>query len=197
MCASEKNPLRCPGCDRPYRLGHEKCMWCGVELPDEGALELEPDCPACGARMERQSDGEIQLFSCAECGGVWLSLPALKRFERLYEQVSPIQPVGQAPQRTGGTEGLGEFVQQKQYRRCPICSAEMARRRYQRVAHFVIDECMAHGMWFDPGEFEMAVAFLSQGGMKRSQAAEGRFKPSLGGFADVQATIESFMRMRY
>lgn len=172
-------------------------MWCGVEMPPEGALELEPECPACGTKLERQSDGDIHIFCCQKCFGVWLSLPALKRFERLYEQVSPIQPVGQAPQPTASIRGLGEFGQKKQYRKCPICSREMARRRYQRVANFVIDECMAHGVWFDPGEFEMAVAFLSQGGLKRSQEAEGRFRPSLGGFADLQATIDSFMGMRY
>jgi hypothetical protein len=74
---------------------------------------------------------------------------------------------------------------------------QMARRRYQRVADFVVDQCMAHGVWFDPGEFDMAVEFLSRGGLERGRKAEGRFRPSLGGFAALQLDIERFHRMYY
>lgn len=195
MSPKKPDALVCPHCKRPYQFGREKCVWCGGALPADATADFAPDCPSCGTALEAQEDGDIRVFACPKCWGLWMSLDTLKRFERLYEGVSPLQPVGQTPQKAAGRDGLAGFNHRHQVRACPVCRKEMARRRYQRVSNFVIDECMAHGMWFDPGEFEMAVEFLSQGGLDRSKAAEGRFQPSLGGFAALKESIDQFNRM--
>ena len=137
------------------------------------------------------------MQACPQCWGVWLSLPAIKGFERLYEKVTPIRPLAieGAPKPTAHVDGLPDFNQRNSYRRCPVCEQEMARRRYHRISNFVIDRCMAHGIWFDPGEFEMAVEFLRQGGLEKGKQAEEQFETSLGGYAALQNTISQFRSM--
>jgi Zn-finger nucleic acid-binding protein len=189
--------LLCPHCSRPYRLGGEKCIWCGGALPADVTPEILPHCPACTSPLEARNDSGLLMFPCPTCWGIWLSLPALKAFERLYEQIRPLKPAGggkTAPP-LARADGLADFSTRQRYRSCPLCGDQMARRRYQRVADFVVDQCMAHGVWFDPGEFDMAVEFLSRGGLERGRKAEARFRPSLGGFAELQLDIERFYRM--
>ncbi len=137
------------------------------------------------------------MHTCPQCWGVWVSLEAIKGFERLYEKVTPIRPLAakEAPKPRSHIEGLADFKQPQSYRRCPVCKKEMARRRYHRISNFVIDRCMAHGIWFDPGEFEMAVEFLRQGGLERGRQADEQIETSLGGYAALQETISRFRSM--
>lgn len=197
MSASRDNGLLCPQCRRPYRFGAESCVWCGRDLPAEPTAALSPNCPACQAPLEAQANEDFLLYACPQCWGVWLSLPALKGFERLYEKVTPIAPLAAQPAAApaGHVDGIREFREPQSYRRCPLCRNEMARRRYQRVSNFVVDRCLAHGVWFDPGEFEMAIDFLGKGGLERSRRAEGRFESSMGGYAELLHTIDRFRTM--
>lgn len=197
MCASKEKGLVCPNCDRPYQFGREKCVWCGGALPEDPTHAVAPDCPACRAPLETQAGEDFLMYACSQCWGVWLSLPALKGFERLYEKVTPIRPLGEvnAPRPQRHVKGLQDFNARPSYRRCPVCKNEMARRRYRRISNFVIDRCMAHGVWFDPGEFDMAIEFLGRGGLEKSREAESQFEPSLGGYAELMHTIDRFRTM--
>lgn len=174
-------------------------MWCGEALPAEPAAGIAIHCPACQAPLDSQEGEDFVMHACSQCWGVWLSLPALKGFERLYEKVTPIRPLAAAdtPRPQGHVEGLKDFRDRQSYRRCPLCRKEMARRRYRHISNFVIDRCMAHGVWFDPGEFDMAIDFLSRGGLEKSREAESRFEPSLGGYAELIHTIDRFRAMYY
>jgi Zn-finger nucleic acid-binding protein len=189
----------CPHCQRPYQFGRENCSWCGHSLPADPTDDVEARCPACQEILEVQTDQEIPMHTCPQCWGVWLSLTVIKGFERLYEKVTPIRPLAAegSPTPQGHVEGLREFNQRQAYRRCPVCRQEMARRRYHRVSNFVVDRCMAHGIWFDPGEFDMAVEFLRQGGLERGRRADEQIETSLGGYAALQETIGRFRTMYY
>lgn len=48
------------------------------------------------------------------------------------------------------------------YLQCPSCDGPMARHNFRRVSGITVDQCPGHGVWFDAGELNDAVAYLRE-----------------------------------
>jgi Zn-finger nucleic acid-binding protein len=47
-------------------------------------------------------------------------------------------------------------------RPCPECGEAMRRLRFPRDSRVTVDECKAHGVWFDPDELAASVSALTE-----------------------------------
>ena len=78
------------------------------------------------------------------------------------------------------------------YIRCPICDRHMNRRLFAWGARVVIDECRAHGIWFDRAELRAVVEFAAGGGMERAAALEARNKRQEEQAARLRPTVRTY-----
>jgi Zn-finger nucleic acid-binding protein len=88
----------------------------------------EIHCPRCGDGLDTVREG---LAGCLSCHGLWLSTTALEL--AFGKRVWP----------------LGTNAWWKRELVCPICGNEMDAIMANEV---LVDRCMRHGVWFDPGE---------------------------------------------
>ena len=101
------------------------------------------------------------VFGCGKCGGVWLdtaSLKALLDAAAHQAQEDPRRDPASARQRRMASTTVV-------YRRCAVCDHYMGRRNFARISGVVVDECRAHGSFFDAGELEDVLAFVRSGGL--------------------------------
>ena len=184
----------CPGCGRVFQVGAENCMWCGHSLESVEMHDPEMTCPICNQPLEKMVHEKWILFVCGECRGAFVTQAVLKRFEKMYESLPMSDEARQAA--TTGATNKKEIVDvdpDRFYRKCPQCGEHMARRRYHRVSQIVVDECIGHGVWFDPEEFEQAVAFLKQGGIEAGKKWANSH--AIGGTGEVVQEARAFGEM--
>ncbi len=172
----KNNQPKCPDCGRVYQAGRDRCMWCGADLSAQPTPEMELICPLCGTRLDQRSDGQFMISICGTCSGMWMTDPMLKRFESHYEDIDPTREG--APKPSADTSPSATRLSMEAYRRCPQCAQQMARRSYQRVSGVIVDQCLGHGTWFDPDEFERVIEFLLAGGLARSDASKDAARAS-------------------
>ena len=96
--------------------------------------------------------GEIPAHRCDECRGFWVARDALEGL------------VVDAARQKATIAALGpseRFVETRVvYLQCPECDGPMARQNFRRVSGITVDQCPGHGVWFDAGELNDAVAYL-------------------------------------
>lgn len=126
-----------------------------------------PACPACDARpaLLRQQ-GEHESFRCTRCGGFWVPATKLAVLARRADEFRV--PSEQAGAVRRGPAAPGPV----RYRPCPACGELMNRQNYARVSGVIVDECRAHGTWFDPEELHRVLDFIRAGGLDRQRARE-------------------------
>lgn len=125
-----------------------------------------PTCPTCdaGPALLRQQ-GEHESFRCTRCGGFWIPAATLAALVRRADEFR-LPPA--SPEAAGRPAHPGPV----RYRPCPVCRDLMNRQNYARVSGVIVDECRAHGTWFDHEELNRVLDFIRAGGFDKKRARE-------------------------
>lgn len=112
-------------------------------------------CPACKKPMIVVEYHKIELDYCGNCHGAWFDAGEL--------ELLLTTAVGD-----GTKSFLDSMLQQKESatrekrRRCPICRRKMKKVDISQNEHVLIDACVTEdGLWFDGGEVDHLVKYLS------------------------------------
>lgn len=155
--------------------GSQFCPHCGAKATtvEDDAGEPLP-CPNCRQPMKPVRIGKTPMRQCASCGGWWLTTDAFTALCTDQEARAAVSssPGFDAAPRTTTPVRLGEI----RYRRCAACKNLMNRVNFGRVSGVVIDLCKGHGVWFDDGELQRALAFVANGGLERMRESEAEFR---------------------
>ncbi len=162
----------CPTCS--VSLGSMRCRGCyhlrARRLPRVRALRNRADSPSLRARARRspclrcdeplgEADAHGGAFACGTCAGF------LMTHERLAELLTI--PTNEPPTALFSHERAsdpGRKRDPRAYLPCPQCHTSMSRRGFGRRSGIVVDICIIHGTWFDPGELPDAMRFAARGG---------------------------------
>jgi len=109
---------------------------------------------------------QVELDYCGNCQGVWFDAGEL---ELLLEKA--------------GVDGARSFMDtllhqpeagtDEKRRKCPICRRRMKKASIAGASHVLIDGCeRGDGIWFDGGEVDHLVKFLSQGAVVKPREGE-------------------------
>ncbi len=163
----------CPGCAARISNQARFCHGCGLAISpvtaaSQATEQIGPACIEERRLASRELGGPgITVLECQQCAGLWLGSEAFRLVEQRSREVqgearladrsnaSPPQPPAPAAGRA--------------YRPCPACAKLMHRRNYGRRSGVLIDQCAAHGLWFDQGELETILRWIQDGGLKRSE----------------------------
>jgi len=167
--------LICPECFARNLDDARFCLACGIAfapqpIPAVGG-EAAVQCPCCERLLAPREVGGIVVQECAKCHGLWAPED---RFASLVERAAATAAVraadgaAKAPRVDGGRPTAAKV----EYRRCPVCSVQMARRNHQRRSGVIIDQCHEHGTWLDAGELERIAGFVLSGRSQRVADAE-------------------------
>jgi Zn-finger nucleic acid-binding protein len=127
-------------------------------------------CPQCTLGLAAV-EGEVPLFACAQCGGVWFDAQASMAVLQGKVDPSEVQRRSKPPAPRSGPE---------RSRPCARCSEAMLPYPFGDV---MLDTCPAHGTWFDHDEIERVVKAARK--LAKKNPLEGL--PSSG---DVWATAK-------
>ncbi len=155
--------------------GSQFCPHCGAKA----AAAVEDDgtplpCPNCSQPMKPVRIGTTPMQQCDACGGSWLTTDVFTALCTDREAQSAVSSSLGLDGSTSATPAvrLGDV----HYRRCAACQKLMNRVNFGRVSGVVIDLCKGHGVWFDGGELQRAIAFVANGGLERMRESEAEFK---------------------
>jgi len=177
-CATELLVKACPRCFARIFHGAKHCRHCGAKVdvpaaanPDGTARELH--CPRCDARMVGRLVGDVLLDECEQCYGIWLDQEALTRLleDRESEVSAGLHAQGLHTRERAAVDP-GAQSGGRMYVKCPECDAVMNRRVFARGAKVIVDQCKAHGTWFDAGELPLVMEFVASGGLGEARRRE-------------------------
>ncbi len=167
-CRSPVATLRCGGCYYMNIPEARHCSACGIEL----GLEPVPaqsgslPCPICSQKtMDAFSCEDGVMYDCSGCGGQYLPMDVLRTMIARHEH-TPSLGERRFSARNPLTSG------KVSYRACPECRELMLRRNYGRSSGVILDNCVAHGTWFDVGELAAILEFVAGGGLAKQAALE-------------------------
>lgn len=127
------------------------------------------DCPACGSPMEVDFERGVEIHRCIGCAGLWLDPGEL---DTMVDDPGPTK--ADVATLRAGMKDVQVPTGPVRYRKCPRCRQVMQRRNYGSHSGVIVDECRAHGMYLDPGEFEAIEAFIKLGGLALEKSRELR-----------------------
>ncbi len=153
---------RCPGCFSvaPYQ-GAKFCAECGDSLIQAAKLSSEANekfpCPRCkSVDLKRKTIGKFTVDSCIQCSGVWLDHEILTKLITQGNQSKSSQALlGQRPLTAANLKR-----HKVTYLPCPECKQVMFRKNFAKKSGIIIDECSAHGIWFDKHELAAIIHFV-------------------------------------
>ena len=171
--------LICPECFARNQDEARFCGGCGVAfepqpLPTSGEGDAAK-CPCCEREMNAREVGGLVVHECAKCNGLWVPLDRFKALvDRAAESARARVAAGEtpAPRVDGGNPASGQV----EYRRCPVCSSQMARRNYQKRSGVIIDQCHEHGTWLDANELERIAGYVLSGRAQRVADTEAELE---------------------
>ncbi len=189
-CGSHLQVRLCPGCFGLNTASNDHCAHCGRDLP-KAASEPAPlpdgrPCPGCESGLHRTVLGETEVLECLECGGLWLGREAFERLGEEAETHRSLVAAEDLSERTAPPRVAVENPASVRYRKCPTCRAWMNRRAYGQISGIVLDECRAHGFWFDRDKLPEILRFIRTGGLERAAAFRRDRGP--GALAPVDAS---------
>lgn len=122
----------------------------------------------------------VPIHGCRDCGGVWIDTPTLTAILRAASAQAPAVGHGLGPaavQRK--TMAAGAATAGVVYKKCPGCGHNMLRKNFARISGVLVDECRAHGTFFDAGELEAVLDFVRSGGLAHAQQSDADEKNRL------------------
>lgn len=173
--SADPGGLICPECFARNLDDARFCAACGVAfepiaIPEEAEAGVR--CPCCDRVLHAREAGGLVVHECGKCHGLWAPQD---RFRALVERAAETARLrfssGEAPtppRVDGANPSRGEVA----YRRCPVCSEQMARRNYERRSGVIIDQCHQHGTWLDAHELEQIAGYVLSGRARRVADAE-------------------------
>lgn len=173
--SADPGGLICPECFARNQDDARFCGGCGVAfepqpVPGSGGDDAAK-CPCCDRATNGREVGGLVVHECAKCHGLWVPLD---RFAALVDRAAEtarargIEGAAVAPRVDGGNPAS----HQVEYRRCPVCASQMARRNYQKRSGVIIDQCHEHGTWLDAHELERIAGYVLSGRAQRVADAE-------------------------
>jgi hypothetical protein len=99
------------------------------------------NCPACKNILITIEFDDFEIDRCFECSGIWLDSGEL---ENLFEK---------SGLNIAGLDFLQFTACREKDRKCPECGTKM-NKLITGKNNIVVDQCTAHGIWFDAGELE-------------------------------------------
>jgi Zn-finger nucleic acid-binding protein len=174
--------MNCSGCGAPLPVDALVCGFCGlhnaVDLLAIRDFKLlsehsELHCPnGCGQLRLLRLGGvlDVTVAHCTSCNGLHFAPGALQiALDKVAAQVREINH-GRL------TQILSQRVKPDavRYKPCPTCQTMMNRQAFSKYIHVVVDECKAHGVWLDSGEFTVLAEWMEAGGRHHIEAEEAR-----------------------
>lgn len=161
--------LICPECFARNADAARFCAGCGVAFAPQ-AIPVEAEagvhCPCCDRQLGAREVGGVVVFECGKCQGLWAPSDG---FDQLVERAATAArtrlAAGDVPDPR--VDRGNPYESRVEYRRCPICREQMARRNYQKKSGIIIDQCHAHGIWLDAHELERIAGFILSGKAQR------------------------------
>jgi Zn-finger nucleic acid-binding protein len=135
--------------------------------PREVATSDGAPCPACVKPLAAARVGDLDVWDCHACGGLWLDRVVFEQLGASRERQGAV--LGALPSPDAPPVMSREAIQ---YRPCPTCRQRMNRVNYARRSGVVLDICKEHGIWFDKDELRRVLAFISGGGLDRARERE-------------------------
>ena len=103
-------------------------------------------------------------MSCDSCDGMFIPHETFEMMQESSQRV--IVPTERAQ------SGRMKSEKSISYVRCPVCLKMMNRNNFARISGVIVDICGDHGIWFDAGEVEKIMDFISRGGLQKSRERE-------------------------
>jgi Zn-finger nucleic acid-binding protein len=121
------------------------------------------DCPRCRLSLAgAEYEGE-QVQFCETCWGYWLTRSQL---DEIAGGLKYRFGKGEARTIEKTLRAHGDANRQGSERdavSCPVCGAQMTRKKYQPDCPVEIDECDQHGLWLDTGEIKDLQVYIERG----------------------------------
>jgi Zn-finger nucleic acid-binding protein len=163
---------RCKSCSAP--LHGIICDYCGarnnVDLGHFKPLNVRPNqvrpCPVCHSNLSTIDVGTKVPFlieRCESCYGLFFDKEELETMIEHSVKGSRNVDLKLLQELTENPRYVDVIV----YRRCPICRKHMQRKNYGRRSGVIMDQCMEHGIWLDPGELKHIMEWVKAGGLKK------------------------------
>jgi Zn-finger nucleic acid-binding protein len=157
----------CPHCYMKIPAESRFCTRCAKPAKltvQEGKLLEDRLCPRCEVAMLGRTVGEFPVMGCPKCSGLFVHH---ETFEMMQDNTQRIVEVTD-----GQIRPVVEPEASVQYLRCPVCRLMMNRKNFAGASGVIIDICRAHGIWFDAGELEGIMTFISKGGLRDARARQ-------------------------
>lgn len=159
--------IHCPHCFATTAADGKFCVHCAKPvkgLVTEGKVLEDRLCPRCEVPMRGMNMGDFSVARCDECKGVFAPHETFEMMQETRDAVIfSSQGIARVPI---------EPEKQVRYVRCPVCLKMMNRQNFARISGVIIDLCRDHGIWFDPGEVEKIMDFISKGGLQKAKSVE-------------------------
>ena len=165
---------RCSGCNAPIAPETPTCPYCGfrnaVDLDIiSGSTTETPEgvriCPNCNVKLKTVDIGEsgshFYIEVCESCGGMFFDNGELEAI--LDDKVRGVHHVSHQELSRLISKPLDSTLKVV-YRKCPICSDIMNRKKFGEKSGVVIDICNHHGVWLEAGELTRLVEWKKAGG---------------------------------
>lgn len=177
FCDTRLATVMCPTCFGVVFDGTKHCQHCGAALTRQLVIhhgdECQHECPRCETRphMRVEVVAGAPLERCPECEGLWVGTETVERLYKDRENAPSIQSMTTANKDNVQGTGTG-VVRPEGYIKCPDCSKMMNRTNFGRFSGVIIDNCKAHGTWFDADELRRIIEFIHAGGLDKQAARE-------------------------
>jgi Zn-finger nucleic acid-binding protein len=153
--------IACAACNHRFEAGgyrDEQCPACGT-LALRARL-----CPRCGDNLAGQRVEKIVVDVCARCHGAFVDHQSLEHMVSAEDRKRIDAWLAALPAATQSVDGAPIAT-------CPTCELAMDKKLSSTGAGVIIDVCVPHGVFFDPGELKRLVTFVQR---ERREEAERR-----------------------
>ena len=118
-------------------------------------------CPRCQCGLAAAAYEDVRVETCRQCGGHWLTRPALKQIIDTREQewtAKDLEAIKNAPRMPVALEEIRERFA------CPVCREPMEPFNFAGDSGILLDRCnRCGGIWLDAGELEKVQMVVEAG----------------------------------
>ncbi len=169
FCHAKLATVGCPSCFGLVFAGAKFCDHCGAAIQTAAEQAgASRKCPRGCGDMKQVSLGNVLMYECPKCNGLWLDPQTFDKLLADKQQTS--SGLFGEPGTTPAV--VTQPVETVRYVPCPVCGKLMNRQNFAHSSGVIIDICKAHGVWFDADELRRVIEFVRGGGMDASRQHE-------------------------